>query len=51
MFPTRKHLERLARFNAVEPLLAHARQRLVSPVRPIETPSGEIVLPQDEDAW
>jgi 8-oxo-dGTP pyrophosphatase MutT (NUDIX family) len=36
MFPTRKHLERLAEFDSLERFLAHARQRapLVAPIVP-----------------
>ncbi len=51
MFPTLKHLERLARFDAVEPLLAHARGRHVAPVRPYEDADGTIGLEAGSEAW
>lgn len=51
IFPTRKHLERLTHFDAVEPLLAHARRRHIVPTRPFETPAGEIGLAEGSDAW
>jgi len=51
IFPTRKHLERLANFDAVEPLIAHARERRIAPTRPFESVTGEIGLTQRSDAW
>lgn len=52
IFPTRKHLERLARFDTVEPLLAHARERQIVPVRPLERGAGDVGLEgEDDDRW
>ncbi len=48
-FPTRKHLERLARFTDLDALFAHARARSVMPVRPVERDDGTFVF--DEDSW
>ncbi len=48
-FPTRKHLERLARYDDVEAILAHARARSIVPVQPVERDDGTLVF--DEDAW
>jgi 8-oxo-dGTP pyrophosphatase MutT (NUDIX family) len=48
-FPTRKHLARLARFDDVDALLAHARTRTVSPVAPTDRGDGRFLL--DDDAW
>ncbi|GAC1442522.1 MAG: NUDIX hydrolase [Vulcanimicrobiaceae bacterium] len=46
-FPTRKHLERLARFDDLHGLFAHARDRAVFAARPVERDALGI----DEDAW
>ncbi len=51
IFPTWKHLERLARFDHTEPLLAHARERRIVPTRPFEGRAGEIGLTGESDAW
>ncbi len=51
IFPTRKHLERLARFDRVEPLLAHARERRIVITRPFEGAAGDIGLTGEDDAW
>jgi 8-oxo-dGTP pyrophosphatase MutT (NUDIX family) len=48
-FPTRKHLARLARFDDIDALLAHARTRIVSPVAPTDRGDGRFLL--DDDAW
>ena len=48
-FPTRKHLERLARFDDLDALLAHVRARSIVPVRPVERDDGSIAF--DEDGW
>ena len=48
-FPTRKHLERLARFADLDALFAHARARSVRPIRPVERDDGTFVF--DDDAW
>jgi 8-oxo-dGTP pyrophosphatase MutT (NUDIX family) len=47
-FPTRKHLARLARFDTVDEVLAHARTRIVAPVAPIDRGDGHFLL---DDAW
>ncbi len=51
IFPTLKHLERLARFDRIEPLFAHARERRIVPTRPFEGTAGEIGLTGQSDAW
>ena len=51
IFPTRKHLERLAAFADVEAVLAHARERSVAPVMPIERPDGTFAFAVDNDTW
>ena len=48
-FPTRKHLERLAGYDDLDALFAHARARNVAPVRPVERDDGTFVF--DEVAW
>ncbi len=48
-FPTRKHLERLARFDDLDVLFGHARARTVAPVQPVERGDGTFLF--DEDAW
>jgi 8-oxo-dGTP pyrophosphatase MutT (NUDIX family) len=48
-FPTRKHLERLARYDDLDALFAHARARNVTPVRPVERDDGTFVF--DEISW
>jgi len=49
IFPTLKHLERLAQFDDVEAVLAHAREREIKPVMPFERSSG--VFTFDNEAW
>jgi len=51
IFPTRKHLERLAAFRDVDAVLAHARARSVAPVMPIERPDGTFAFAVDNDTW
>ena len=51
IFPTRKHLERLAVFSSLEPLLAHARARAVAPVMPYERDDGEFDFALGTEAW
>jgi 8-oxo-dGTP pyrophosphatase MutT (NUDIX family) len=51
IFPTRKHLERLAAFDDVDALLEHARARSVAPVMPIERPDGTFAFAVDNDTW
>ncbi|GAC1302969.1 MAG: NUDIX hydrolase [Vulcanimicrobiaceae bacterium] len=48
-YPTRKHLERLARFDDVGALFAHARARTIAPVAPVERDRGALDLA--DDAW
>ncbi len=48
-FPTRKHLERLARFANLASLFEHARARTISPVAPVEREDGTYVF--DDEAW
>lgn len=48
-FPTRKHLERLARFDDIDALVAHARARTVTPVAPVERADGTYLF--DDEAW
>jgi 8-oxo-dGTP pyrophosphatase MutT (NUDIX family) len=49
--PTRKHLERIARFPDVEAFLAHARARTVVPVMPYDDGVDAFALPGGADAW
>ncbi len=51
IFPTRKHLERLARFDSVDALMAHARRRRIVPVRPFERGAGDVALEHEDDRW
>jgi len=48
-FPTRKHLERLARYDALDDLFAHVRTRVVRPVLPDDRGDGTFVF--DQDGW
>ena len=48
-FPTRKHLERLARYGDLAALFAHAHARSIAPIEPVERDDGAFVF--DEDAW
>jgi len=49
--PTRKHLERIARFPDVEAFLAHARARTVVPVMPYDDGVDAFALPGGADSW
>jgi 8-oxo-dGTP pyrophosphatase MutT (NUDIX family) len=51
IFPTYKHLQRLAAFGDVDAVLAHARARSVAPVMPIERPDGTFAFAVDDDTW
>ena len=52
IFPTRKHLERLAAFSDVAALVAHARARVVRRVMPVERGDGTIAFARaEDDAW
>jgi 8-oxo-dGTP pyrophosphatase MutT (NUDIX family) len=48
-FPTRKHLARLARFERIDDFFAHARERAIAPVEPVERGPGRFLI--DDDAW
>lgn len=48
-FPTRKHLERLARFASIDDVFAHARERAIRPVSPVERADGSYLF--DEETW
>ena len=50
MFPTRKHLERLAAYDSIDALLAHARERSVAPITPFMR-DGAIELSAAGEAW
>jgi 8-oxo-dGTP pyrophosphatase MutT (NUDIX family) len=50
VFPTRKHLERIAPFASAQELLSYAREQTIEPVQPRVIGSGEqahLVLPGD----
>jgi 8-oxo-dGTP pyrophosphatase MutT (NUDIX family) len=52
IFPTRMHLERLAAFDGVDALFAHAREREVRRVMPVEHEDGLIAFASEADrAW
>jgi len=51
IFPTYRHLDRLAAFDDVDALLAHARARSIAPVMPIERPDGTFAFAVDDDTW
>ncbi len=51
IFPTRKHLERLAAFSSLEALLAHGRARAVGPVMPYERDDGVFDFAAGTEAW
>ncbi len=51
IFPTYKHLARLAAFRDVDALVATARARSVAPVMPIERPDGTFAFAVDDDSW
>jgi 8-oxo-dGTP pyrophosphatase MutT (NUDIX family) len=50
-FPTRKHLERLARFDDIDAFLEHARGRTVAAVMPSDDGTDAYGLPGGGDAW
>jgi len=51
VFPTIRHLERLAQFATVEALFEHAGARRPQPVTPVVGGDGIIRLPLEADAW
>lgn len=51
IFPTRKHLERLAAFSSVDELLANARERRISPVLTYQRSDGEYDVQPGHEAW
>jgi len=51
IFPTFKHLERLARFDDIEALMAHARERAIKPVEPFERSRGEFTFSDGDGDW
>lgn len=51
VYPTVKHLERLAKFDDTAALLTHARERRPFPVMPGVTAAGEIFMPPETEAW
>jgi len=50
-FPTRKHLERIAPFESVAELFAHARSRTVTAILPIIRRDGERELITGAEVW
>jgi recombination protein RecT len=50
-FPTRKHLERLAPFDDIPALLAHARARRVTAITPVIRQDGERELITGAEVW
>lgn len=51
MYPTRKHLERLASFDSMAAFLDHARARRIAPVMPYERPDGSLDFAPGDDEW
>lgn len=51
VFPTIKHLERLAEASSVDALLQSARSRVVRPVMPDAHPGGIFTIPPDQEPW
>ena len=51
IFPTYKHLQRLAGFGDVDAVLAHARARSVAPVMPVQRTDGTFAFAVETDAW
>lgn len=51
IFPTRKHLERLAQFGDIDALFQHARGRAVRAVMPVEGTDGAIAFARENEAW
>lgn len=52
VYPTIKHLERLARFATLDDAIAFAREKPILTIMPDRAPSEGFVMPQDlEDQW
>lgn len=51
IFPTRKHLERLAEYSTLEALFAHARKREPRAIMPYQRDDGEFDLGAGSEAW
>ncbi len=51
VFPTIKHLERLAEASSVDGLLRAARSRVVRPVEPEALPGGVFTIPPEREPW
>jgi 8-oxo-dGTP pyrophosphatase MutT (NUDIX family) len=51
VFPTIKHLERLAEAASVDALLSAARSRIVRPIRPDAHPGGRFSIPAEQEPW
>ncbi|MGH7749784.1 MAG: NUDIX hydrolase, partial [Candidatus Dormibacteria bacterium] len=51
IYPTRRHLARLARFDSLEALFAHARARTFEAVMPVERAAGVYALAGGDEAW
>jgi 8-oxo-dGTP pyrophosphatase MutT (NUDIX family) len=51
VFPTIKHLERLAAASSVDALLDAARTRTVRPIQPDARPDGTFEIPPDLEPW
>jgi hypothetical protein len=51
VFPTRKHLERMAEFSTLEAFLEHARERTVRPCEPEVRSDGALDFRPGEEAW
>ena len=51
VFPTRKHLERLAEFDTVAELVEHSRARTPGPIMPDVDADGTISLPPELQGW
>jgi 8-oxo-dGTP pyrophosphatase MutT (NUDIX family) len=51
VFPTRKHLERLAGFGSVAELVEHTHERTPRPIMPDVDADGTISLPPELQAW
>ena len=51
MFPTRKHIERLAAFDRLEAMLAHASSRRIVSVEPFRSADGGIEIPAEAVEW
>ena len=51
VFPTRKHLERMAEFATLEAFLEHARHRVIKPCEPCVRPDGTLAFVSGEETW